>query len=91
MQIDSVLPSVSSHSTPPLPAAVAHVTANGKAQTAIVEQTQNGYEAYVSPPTGPAVTGSTVAIAESNLDTSSSVDVQSSSDLQSLSSVSFQV
>jgi len=76
MQIESVVPSVPSHYSSAAPSAVTHVTANGKAQTAIVEQTGSGYEAYVSPPTGPAVTGPSVALAESNLNTSSTVNLQ---------------
>jgi len=90
MQIETVLPSVATHSNPSLPAAVAHLTSHGQAQTAIVEQTQNGYEAYVSPPTGPAATGPSVALAESNLDTSSSVDFQAPSTPQASSTVSLQ-
>jgi hypothetical protein len=76
MQIESVVPSVPTNFSPPLPAAVAHVTAHGQSQTAIVEQTGSVYEAYVLPPTGPAVTGPSVALAESNLDTPSTVNFQ---------------
>jgi len=81
MQIESIVPSVPSHFASPLPVAVAHVTAHGKAQTAIVEQTAGGYEAYVSPPTGPAVTGPSVELAESRLYTPSAADPQQSSEV----------
>jgi hypothetical protein len=76
MQIESIVPSVPNHFFSPPPAAVTQVTANGKAQTAIVEQTLSGYEAYVPNQPGPQATGPSVALAESRLYLNSTVAFQ---------------
>jgi hypothetical protein len=49
-------------------AALTHVTANGKSQSAVVEFTPPAsYEAYVPGQPGPAATGPSIEIAESRL------------------------
>ncbi len=49
-------------------AAVTQVTANGRTQTAVVERTSSGYEAYLPDEPGPVATGSSVSVAELRLD-----------------------
>jgi hypothetical protein len=48
-------------------AALTQVTANGKSQTAVVERTSSGYEAYLPDEPGPVATGSSIDIAELRL------------------------
>jgi hypothetical protein len=76
MQIESIVPSVPTNLFSAAPAAVTQVTANGKAQTAIVEQTESGYEAYVQNQPGLPVTGPSVALAEARLNANSTVEFQ---------------
>lgn len=68
MQIESIIASVASNIIAAAPAAVTQVTTKGGAQTAIVEQTTGGYEAFVPNQPGPIATGPSVALAESRLD-----------------------
>jgi hypothetical protein len=49
-------------------AAITQVTTNGRSQTAVVERTSSGYEAYVPDQPGPVATGSSIDIAELRLD-----------------------
>ena len=67
MQIDSIASSIASNSLTETLAALTQVTANGKAQTAVVERTSSGYEAYLPDQPGPEASGSSIAIAEARL------------------------
>jgi hypothetical protein len=67
MQIESIIATLQSSILTAVPAAVTQITADGKAQTAIVEQTIGGYEAYVPNQPGPVATGPSVELAESRL------------------------
>jgi hypothetical protein len=68
MQMDSIASIISS--TPPTGtlAATTQVVANGRPQAAVVEYTSSGYEAYVPDQIGPVASGSSIAVAESRLD-----------------------
>jgi predicted lipoprotein len=68
MQIDSIASIIAS--TPPTGtlAATTQVVSNGKPQAAVVEYAAGGYEAYVPDQIGPVATGSSIAVAESRLD-----------------------
>lgn len=68
MQIDSIGSSIAGNSLTGTLAAVIQVTANGKPQAAVVERTSGGYEAYLADRIGPVATGSSIALAESRLD-----------------------
>jgi hypothetical protein len=70
MQIDSIASTLASTIQTGSFAVLTQVTANGKAQSAVVEHTAAGYEAYLSDQPGPVATGSSIAIAESRLDSS---------------------
>ncbi len=76
MQIESIVPAVPGNLFSAAPVAVAHVTANGKAQTAIVEQTLSGYEAHLPNQPGPYATGPSAALAEARLALNSTVQFQ---------------
>jgi hypothetical protein len=67
MQIESIIASVASSVLAAVPAAVTQITTNGNAQTAVVEQTASGYEAYVPNQPGPVATGPSIELAESRL------------------------
>ncbi len=68
MQVDSIASSIVSHSLTGTLAALVQVTADGKEQTAVVERTASGYEAYVPNRPGPVATGSSISVAELRLD-----------------------
>ena len=68
MQIDSVASIIASNTLIGTLAATTQVTANGKAQEAVVERVAGGYEAYVPDHIGPVATGSSIAAAEARLD-----------------------
>jgi len=74
MQIDSIASSIASDSLTGTLAALTQVTANGRAQTAVVERTSSGYEAYLPDQPGPVASGSSIELAESRL--SSTVQFQ---------------
>jgi hypothetical protein len=76
MQIESLIAAVASNILAAAPAAVTQVTTNGRAQTAIVEQTNGGYEAFVPNQPGPVATGPSVELAESRLDFTSTMQFQ---------------
>jgi hypothetical protein len=68
MQIESIASIIAS--TPPTGtlAATIQVVANGKPQAAVVEYAAGGYEAYLPDSPGPVANGSSIAVAESRLD-----------------------
>jgi hypothetical protein len=68
MQIESIASMIAN--TPPTGtlAATTHVVANGKPQAAVVEYASGGYEAYVPDQIGLVASGSSIAGAESRLD-----------------------
>ena len=68
MQIDSIASMIASTPQAGTLAAITQVVANGKPQAAVVEYTSGGYEAYVPEQIGPVATGSSIAVAESRLD-----------------------
>ncbi len=69
MQIESLASIIAaSNSQNGTLAALTHVTANGKAQSAVVERTDGGYEAYLPQNPGPVASGSSIELAESRLD-----------------------
>lgn len=75
MQIDSIASTIASSSLNGSSlAALTQVTSNGKAQSAVVEHTSGGYEAYLPDEPGPVASGPSIAIAESRL--SSTVQFQ---------------
>jgi hypothetical protein len=74
MQIESIASIVASGALTGTLAATTQITADGKAQVAVVERTSNGYEAYLPDQPGPVASGSSIAIAESRL--SSTVQFQ---------------
>ena len=67
MQIESIASIVASGALTGTLAATTQITANGKAQAAVVERTSSGYEAYLPDQIGPVASGSSIAIAESRL------------------------
>ena len=67
MQIDSIATSFATSATSSSLAAGTRVTSNGKDQSAVVEQTSAGYEAYIPAPPGPVVTGSSIEDVEYRL------------------------
>ncbi len=67
MQIESIASSSAASSPTATLAAITQVSANGKPQTAVVERTSSGYEAYLPDQPGPVATGSSIAVAESRL------------------------
>jgi len=68
MQIDSISSIIASIPPSGTLAATTQVITNGKPQSAVVEKTSGGYEAYVPDQIGPTATGSSIAVAESRLD-----------------------
>jgi hypothetical protein len=74
MQIESIVSNAANNSLMGTLAAIAQITSNGKAQTAVVEHTASGYEAYLPDQIGPVASGPSIEIAESRL--SSTVQFQ---------------
>jgi hypothetical protein len=68
MQIESIASIVASHTLTGTLAATTQVIANGKPHAAVVERTSGGYEAYLPEQIGPVASGSSIAVAESRLD-----------------------
>jgi len=67
MQIESIASSIAASSPTGTLAALTQVTANGKPQTAVVERTSSGYEAYLPDQPGPVANGSSIQVAELRL------------------------
>jgi hypothetical protein len=74
MQIDSIASGAPSSSLTGTLTALTRVNADGTPQTAVVERTSSGYEAYVPDRPGPVATASSVDVAELRL--SSTVQFQ---------------
>ena len=74
MQIESIASIAAGGAPAGTLAATTQITADGKAQVAVVERTSSGYEAYLPDQIGPVASGSSIAIAESRL--SSTVQFQ---------------
>lgn len=68
MQIEGIASIVASTHSAGTLAATTQVIANGKPQAAVVEYASDGYEAYVPDQIGPVASGSSIAVAESRLD-----------------------